>query len=641
MAPITVDYERLFMDALLSLDPDLVHVHDYHPLAGADLYSAYMAAHGRRVPWLYDAHEWTPGSPFHDRHRRAAWMAVEAETIQRADTVLTVSEELAQKLQHRHRLSTRPLVVANAPPAAVRPAPRRKSLREECGLAPEVPLMVYVGGVAERRGVLTCVEALQYLPDAHVAFVAGRSPIQRAVITDRAAELGLSHRVHIVDYVPADSVTWYITSATIGVSPLLAVVPQHQVALPTKLREYLLADLPVLVSNMRSQAEWVRHWKVGEVFEEGDAVDLAAKFREVLTHRDRYTAAIDEEFLRTNSWEFQELVLRSAWADLVPPVPGAEPEPGPGLRMVATSSATSWLIYQTWGAITGEPIAREVTPSRESESLAQRVLRWRRWTTPGLTLLVAGSVPSLTETFEADARTLINAGTLVVGVAEPGTCEEIRTVAELVPSHPLLSQGADALARQQRQARLMRQRLSPDVTTLTPSRLTARMHPSLEWLPVPVQTASARTEPTHRVLVLSAWRSDAEQEALQRLESVADEAGYTLEHATAVTLPQAVLRGHDVVIDALNTGEYSPTAAHAMGQGCVVIGGASRFGVDAPVVEADDESVATVLRDLLAELADCDALRRRSSASVAFARDVHAPQHTVDVIRRLRSEHRH
>lgn len=187
----------------------------------------------------------------------------------------------------------------------------------------------------------------------------------------------------------------------------------------------------------------------------------------------------------------------------------------------------------------------------------------------------------------------------------------------------------------------MRQRLSPDVTTLTPSRLTARMHPSLEWLPVPVQTASARTEPTHRVLVLSAWRSDAEQEALQRLESVADEAGYTLEHATAVTLPQAVLRGHDVVIDALNTGEYSPTAAHAMGQGCVVIGGASRFGVDAPVVEADDESVATVLRDLLAELADCDALRRRSSASVAFARDVHAPQHTVDVIRRLRSEHRH
>ena len=84
-------------------------------------------------------------------------------------------------------------------------------------------------------------------------------------------------------------------------------------------------------------------------------------------------------------------------------------------------------------------------------------------------------------------------------------------------------------------------------------------------------------------------------------------------------------------------GEYSPTAAHAMGQGCVVVGGASRFDVDAPVVEADNGSVATVLGQVLLELADDDALARRSSTSVAFARDVHAPQHTVDIIRRLQS----
>lgn len=639
LAPITQDFETLFFDALMELEPDLIHVHDYHPLAAAELYSAYMAAQGRRVPWLYDAHEWMPGSPFLDRYQRAAWLAMEADTIQRADAVLTVSDELALKLQRRHGLSALPLTVANAPLASPHPAPGRRPLREECGIDPEVPLMVYVGGIAERRGVLTCVDALQYLPDAHVAFVAGASPTQRATITDRAAELGLSHRVHILDYVPADSVTWYVSSATIGVSPLLAVVPQHQVALPTKLREYLLAGLPVLVSNMRAQAEWVRHWQVGEVFEQGDAQDLAAKFSAMLPQRERYLDAIDEEFIRTNSWESQEVFLEQAWGRMVPPNPRPAPEPeeNPGLRMVASSSATSWLIYQTWGDITGEPIAREVTPSLGDETLAQALQRWKRLTQPGLVLVIAGNAPTFSESFEADVRALSRAGVTVVGVVEPGTSEVVEKVAELVPTHPLLEADPATLDRHRRNTFLVQQRLSDIVTTLTPSRLTARMHPSLEWLPVPVETAPARTEATRRVLVLSAWRSQAEEDAVRQLDVVANEFGYTLEHATAVTLPHAVLRAHDVVIDALNTGEYSPTAAHAMGQGCVVVGGASRFDVDAPVVEADNGSVATVLGQVLLELADDDALARRSSASVAFARDVHAPQHTVDIIRRLQS----
>ena len=54
--------------------------------------------------------------------------------------------------------------------------------------------------------------------------------------------------MHIVDYVPSASVTWYVSSATAGVSPLLPT-PAHESAVPTKLRECLLAGLPLIAET--------------------------------------------------------------------------------------------------------------------------------------------------------------------------------------------------------------------------------------------------------------------------------------------------------------------------------------------------------------------------------------------------------
>ncbi|MBD4544082.1 glycosyltransferase, partial [Xanthomonas citri pv. citri] len=91
----------------------------------------------------------------------------------------------------------------------------------------DVPLLVYVGKLAEVRGVGTLVDALPLLPGVHVAFVGSPDPAARQALRDRAAQLDVTDRMHLVDYVPSASVTWYVSSATAGVSPLLPT-PAHE-----------------------------------------------------------------------------------------------------------------------------------------------------------------------------------------------------------------------------------------------------------------------------------------------------------------------------------------------------------------------------------------------------------------------------
>ena len=94
-------------------------------------------------------------------------------------------------------------------------------IRTECGVGPEVPLLVYSGALAEQRGIATMIEGLPALDGVHVAIVAlsAENAYLKAQLT-RAAKLGVSDRVHVVSYVPHWQVVDFLRTADIGVIPI-------------------------------------------------------------------------------------------------------------------------------------------------------------------------------------------------------------------------------------------------------------------------------------------------------------------------------------------------------------------------------------------------------------------------------------
>lgn len=319
--PEVRDFERAFGPVVDEIDPDVIHAHDVRTVGVAQGACEAARRRGRDVRWIYDAHEYVGGLSLYGRRTKRsvmAWASLEREFIRHADRVITVSPEIATELQRCYGLTRRPSVVLNIPAAATDRTDTRLDLRARLGLPAEVPLLVYSGKVTAARGVQTAVEALTLLPEAHLAVVSVPHTQTHAVrlLAEWAEELKVSDRTHLLDPVPPSEVVEFLSSASVGLIPLLHF-GSHEMALTNKLFEYLHAHLPVVVSDCRAQKRFVEDFRVGRAFPAEDASALAAAVRAVLAEREAHVAAITPQLLEEYSWSRQERSLRDVYRDLL------------------------------------------------------------------------------------------------------------------------------------------------------------------------------------------------------------------------------------------------------------------------------------------------------------------------------------
>lgn len=293
---------------------DALHAHDFFTIGMVRRAAQMLSPSGDPVPWIYDAHEYVSGLDFFTPARRAAALQLESEHISAAAQVVTVTPELAARLHSDYGLKRRPAVVLNAPAQMDRPAVS-ETVRTSLGLASEVPLLVYAGQVKEPRDVHTLVAALAFLPGVHLAILTANAGAYVDGLAQLAAEVGAADRYHRLPYVASHAVSSFLRDADVGVVPL-SHYGNAEVALPTKLFEYLHARLPMVVSDTQAMRSFVEALAIGEVFVAGEARSLAEAARAVLANRERYIKPMesDPELLMRYSWQHQERVLLDVYS---------------------------------------------------------------------------------------------------------------------------------------------------------------------------------------------------------------------------------------------------------------------------------------------------------------------------------------
>ncbi|SDD45923.1 glycosyltransferase family 4 protein [Glycomyces harbinensis] len=333
--PWPLRFELGFGPLIDQLKPDLIHVHDYWMIGVGVRAAARAGAKGRKVPVLYDAHEFLPGVQQRNRKWQVAKIAHEREFVPYADAVVTVSPRLAELLVENHRLAELPTVVLNSPP---RPDPARadwttpegfRDVRQACGLDAGTPLMVYCGSATPQRGLHLMVESLALQPDVHAAFVIGTltGPYVDS-LRELADRLGVADRVHLMPYVPYDVLTAFLATADVGVHPLETGLVNHEVGLNTKFYEFMHAGLPIVISDVKVMSEETRRLGIGEVFRYGDVEGLARAARTVIDDRPRYTKPFAEPgFLDEFTWEAQAARYDALYRRLLGTAPSAVPQP--------------------------------------------------------------------------------------------------------------------------------------------------------------------------------------------------------------------------------------------------------------------------------------------------------------------------
>jgi glycosyltransferase involved in cell wall biosynthesis len=330
------DWELAFRPVLEELRPDVIHAHDPKVLGTAWKAATTLRAQGCDTRVVYDAREDFAGIPPKQQaggaRRFQAVVNHEKRYAHLADAVLTVSEPIAGRLEERLGLAKRPTVVLNVPVARPLSPALARDVRTDAAVGPDVPLLVYSGGVHFSRGVGLLVEALPKLPGVHLAIITVPFPHPMTPgLLERAAELGVEDRLSVLAPVSQGELLDYLSTATVGVHPLEGGFPNHDAALPNKLFEYLHAGLPQVVSDAKLMAAFVRQHGLGDVFRTGDVDDLARALSAVLEGRagvlsPEQRAALVDEF----SWQHQEPLLREVYRGVLGArVPAAPADLGP------------------------------------------------------------------------------------------------------------------------------------------------------------------------------------------------------------------------------------------------------------------------------------------------------------------------
>jgi glycosyltransferase involved in cell wall biosynthesis len=291
---------------------DVYHAHDFNTLM-----PAYLASGANGAKLVYDSRElWLENdrlAPYLPLQKPMLWL-LEKTLARRADLVLTVSDPIADELATRYGIE-RPLVLMNCPRyTEVQPSSEiRGLLRGDSGKK----VAIYVGGLLHNRGLEQLIESAQYLREAEVVIIG--DGLLRQSLEEKVKRMRLEDRVRFVGWISHKELLTYAASADVGVEPTQSTCLSYRYALGNKTFEYLMAGLPIAVSDQPQRRQIVEKYGVGEVFDEKDPRSIAQAIDSIVSDEERYQEmrrkalqAAREEF----NWEVQAKKLIEAYSGL-------------------------------------------------------------------------------------------------------------------------------------------------------------------------------------------------------------------------------------------------------------------------------------------------------------------------------------
>lgn len=271
------------------------------------LVQARAMARRCNVPLFYDMREFTFAlGPLQGRGwKQRVISAIERWALRDVDRVI-VSGPLDAKVVHeRYKLAVLPTVVMNTPPYQPRVA--STILRDRFSIPAHHAIVIYQGVVHHGRGIVPFLRALPLMPEVHFCIV-GDGPA-RNELEALASDSEAASRVHWMGSVPYDQLHPITCSATIGLCTIEPVSMSYEYALPNKLFEYMMAEIPSIVTDLpalRAQlTEIPAGILVGRGLEATELADAVRRLRQPAT-----AAAMAEQARRVRAISYDQQARR-------------------------------------------------------------------------------------------------------------------------------------------------------------------------------------------------------------------------------------------------------------------------------------------------------------------------------------------
>lgn len=231
-------------ERVIKLKPYAIHCHDLNTLL-----SGVMAKKRLKVPLVYDSHEDCPGmfEPISIVISKLASI-LEKILLKYVDCVITVSGELVKKFK-KHKQTNVVAIYNSRSLKELFKKEETKELKKELKISGDNFIVGYIGALSEKRGIDNLIKSIKYVDNKDVKVLIVGGPENEVKNLRALAEKdGVMDKVILTGHIPYFKVIPYFSLLNIG-AVLFQPLPNHLIAAPNKLFEYMGVGLPLIVSG--------------------------------------------------------------------------------------------------------------------------------------------------------------------------------------------------------------------------------------------------------------------------------------------------------------------------------------------------------------------------------------------------------
>lgn len=209
----------------------------------------YLAAKIKRIPLVYDSHEYFTEVPElqNSKLKKALWTAVERFIFPKLQHVFTVNDSIAQAYFEKYGVLAK--VLRNVPMTSNPEKPDKIKLRQELGLPPDKTIVIMQGsGINVSRGGEEAVLAMSMVDHVLLLVIGSGDAIPAMKLL--SVKNNLQDKVRFINKLPYQQLRLFTMAADVGLSLDKDNNLNYKFSLPNKIFDYFQAGIPVIAGSL-------------------------------------------------------------------------------------------------------------------------------------------------------------------------------------------------------------------------------------------------------------------------------------------------------------------------------------------------------------------------------------------------------
>jgi len=287
---------------------DILHCNDINMLPIAVIIKKFYK---KDIKIVYDAHEYETETYALSGIQKKVTKLAEKFLIKYADRVITVSDSIAEEYVRLYGIE-KPALVLNAPPYKEE-MKKSEIFRERFNIKEEQTIFLYQGGLGFNRGIEVLLEVFKGLDTSKSVIVfMGYGALEELI----KEHMKTYTNIFFHEAVSPEVLLNYTTSADFGISTIEDSCLSYRYCLPNKLFEYMMAEIPLIVSNLPEMKKVIEKNSIGVVAKENTVDGLKEAIEEAIKLNKKLLNLNIKKAKKIYNWEEQERILLKLYKDI-------------------------------------------------------------------------------------------------------------------------------------------------------------------------------------------------------------------------------------------------------------------------------------------------------------------------------------